>query len=231
MPSFLRNSLEKPKKKGPQVNLCYISCLVLTLTIGMFQFGFCLASWNYFYVSFKIRLGEEQWQSWYLWGFTGFTVLGAMISSIGTGYLMPFGKWKLFHLNNLLLICASSLSLIECIPLQMACRFFYGMAAGAFTVMVPKFINETAPQELKGPYGALSQISITVGIFVCALLGLPVPEDPEDGEIVTINSFWVQNYWRVVWSIPIFLALLQSTLLFLVFKYDTPFKLKKMGQF
>jgi MFS family permease len=197
----------------------------------MFQFGFCLASWNNFYVSFKIRLGKEQWQSWYLWGFTAFTVLGAMISSIGTGYLMPFGKWKLFHLNNLLLIFASSLSLIECIPLQMACRFFYGMAAGAFTVMVPKFINETAPQELKGPYGALSQISITVGIFVCALLGLPVPEDPEDGEIVTINSFWVQNYWRVVWSIPIFLALLQSTLLFFVFKYDTPFKLKKMGQF
>lgn len=231
MPSFLRNSLEKAKKKGPQVNLSYISCLVLTLTIGMFQFGFCLASWNYFYVSFKIRLGEEQWQPWYLWGFTGFTVLGAMISSIGTGYLMPFGKWKLFHLNNLLLICASSLSLIEFIPLQMACRFFYGMAAGAFTVMVPKFINETAPQELKGPYGALSQISITVGIFVCALLGLPVPEDPEDGEFVTNDSFWVQNYWRVVWSIPIFLALLQSTLLFLVFKYDTPFKLKKMGQF
>ena len=228
MPSFLRNSVEKPKKKAPQVNLCYISCLVLTLTIGMFQFGFCLASWNNFYVSFKIRLGVE-WQSWYLWGFTGFTVLGAMISSIGTGYLMPFGKWKLFHLNNLLLICASSLSLIECIPFQMVCRFFYGMAAGAFTVMVPKFINETAPQELKGPYGALSQISITVGIFVCALLGLPVPYD--DGESFNIDSFVVQNYWRVVWSIPIFLALLQSTLLFLVFKYDTPFKLKKMGKF
>ena len=227
MPSFLRNSVEKPKKKAPQVNLCYISCLVLTLTIGMFQFGFCLASWNNFYVSFKIRLGVE-WQWWYLWGFTAFTVLGAMISSIGTGYLMPFGKWKLLHLNNLLLICASSLSLIECIPIQMVCRFFYGMAAGAFTVMVPKFINETAPQELKGPYGALSQISITVGIFVCALLGLPVPYD---GESFNIDSFVVQNYWRVVWSIPIFLALLQSTLLFLVFKYDTPFKLKKMGKF
>ena len=70
--------------------------------------------------------------------------------------------------------------------------------------------------------------SITVGIFVCALLGLPVPYD---GESFNIDSFVVQNYWRVVWSIPIFLALLQSTLLFLVFKYDTPFKLKKMGKF
>lgn len=130
-----------------------------------------------------------------------------MISSIGTGYLMPYGKWKLFHLNNLLLICASGVSLVECIPLQMVCRFFYGMAAGAFTVMVPKFINETAPSELKGPYGALSQIAITVGIFVSALLGLAMP-DSLTTDLTVINSFWVQSYWRVVWSIPIFLAVL-----------------------
>jgi len=38
----------------------------------------------------------------------------------------------------------------------MICRFFYGMAVGAFTVIVPKFINETVPQQLKGPYGAMS---------------------------------------------------------------------------
>jgi len=91
-----------------------------------------------------IRLGPE-WKQWYLFGFTGFTILGAMISSIGTGYLMHYGKWKLFHLNNLLLISASLLSLISYVPFQMLCRFFYGMASGAFTVMVPKFINETAP--------------------------------------------------------------------------------------
>jgi len=99
---------------------------------------------------------KERWHSWYLWGFTSITILGAMISSIGTGYLIHFGKWKLFHVSNLLLICACSLSLIECIPLQMICRFFYGMAVGAFTVIVPKFINETVPQQLKGPYGAMS---------------------------------------------------------------------------
>lgn len=80
------------------------------------------------------------------------------------------------------------------------------MAAGAFTVMVPKFINESAPSELKGPYGALSQISVAVGIFVSALLGLAVPDS--DSELTDINSFWVQGYWRVFWSIPIFLAVL-----------------------
>jgi hypothetical protein len=81
------------------------------------------------------------------------------------------------------------------------------MAAGAFTVMVPKFINETAPSELKGPYGALSQIAITVGIFVSALLGLAMP-DSFTTDLTVVNSFWVQSYWRVVWSIPIFLAVL-----------------------
>lgn len=111
-----------------------------------------------------------------------------MISSIGTGYLMHFGKWRLIHINNLLLICASALSLIDCIPFQMVCRLFYGMASGAYTVMVPKFINETAPQELKGPFGAMSQISVTVGIFVCALLGLPLVDYENDDYV---NTFWI----------------------------------------
>lgn len=35
-------------------------------------------------------------------------------------------------------------------------RFLWGMAAGVYTVLVPKFINETAPNEYKGPFGAFS---------------------------------------------------------------------------
>jgi hypothetical protein len=35
-------------------------------------------------------------------------------------------------------------------------RFLFGMAAGAFTVFVPKFINEISPKEFKGPFGAIS---------------------------------------------------------------------------
>jgi hypothetical protein len=49
------------------------------------------------------------------------------------------------------------------------------MAAGVYTVLVPKFINETAPSELKGPFGAISQIMVTVGILLVALLALRIP--------------------------------------------------------
>ena len=108
---------------------------------------------------------------WHISGVTASTILGAMISSLCTGSIMHYGKWKLFFYTNFLLILSSGLSLVDNISLQMICRFFYGISAGAFTVLVPKFIMETAPTELKGSYGALSQIAVTLGIFVTALLG------------------------------------------------------------
>jgi len=78
----------------------------------------------------------------------------------------------------------------------------------------------------------MSQISITVGIFVTALLGLPLaPYEDKNCDKMNCESFWIVNYWRVVWSIPAILAIIQSTLLFFVFKYDTPFTLKKKNQF
>ena len=85
------------------------------------------------------------WHQWYVEAITSITVFGAMISSLGTGYVTQYGKWRLLHFSNLLLIIASGLSLLDIIEIQMVARFFYGIAAGSFTVICPKFINETAP--------------------------------------------------------------------------------------
>ena len=49
------------------------------------------------------------------------------------------------------------------------------MAAGVYTALVPKFINETAPMELQGPFGAFSQLMITTGILIVSLLVLRIP--------------------------------------------------------
>lgn len=59
--------------------------------------------------------------------------------------------------------------------LQLVGRFFWGMATGVYTVLVPKFITETAPNELKGPFGAISQLLVTLGIFVAAQLAIRIP--------------------------------------------------------
>jgi cyanate permease len=98
-----------------------------------------------------------------------------MITSLSSGFLMKYGKSKLLLFTNLVLVIGNCMSLIENIPLQLIGRFIWGMAAGVYTVLVPKFINETAPCELKGPFGGISQVMVTAGILMVAILALPIP--------------------------------------------------------
>jgi MFS family permease len=105
-------------------------------------------------------------------------------------------------------------------------RILYGIAAGSYSVFCPKYISETAPTEIKGPAGGLSQICITFGILVPFALGLTYT----DVENKTKN----QNYWFIViifTIIPVALACLQVFLLTTVFPYDTPPIIKQNNDF
>lgn len=42
-------------------------------------------------------------------------------------------------------------------------RFIYGIAAGSFGVFVLKFIDETAPIEIKGSIGTVAELGMTCG--------------------------------------------------------------------
>ena len=48
----------------------------------------------------------------------------------------------------------------------------------------------------------------TVGAFVVACLGIPLPDSPATDDQIGSNDFIVQQYWRVVWGIPILLSIL-----------------------
>jgi len=67
-----------------------------------------------------------------------------------------------------------------------------------------KLVNEAAPTEMKGSMGAMSQLMCTAGIFLPALLGLPIPNDPEN----YADEFIVTSYWRVVWGMPLIFVVL-----------------------
>nr|SIP56078.1 putative sugar porter [Yarrowia phangngaensis] len=51
-------------------------------------------------------------------------------------------------------------------------RFVSGLGAGSAIVVTPLFLNEIAPYELRGMFGALSQISVNVGIVSAQIAGL-----------------------------------------------------------
>jgi len=123
-------------------------------------------------------------------------------------------------------------------------RFIYGIASGAFSVFVPLYINETAPLELKGPLGVMTQLFVTVGIMISFLLGLVIPASPvtkdSDGNVAMTeetyqeyldweSSWQVQQYYLFMFGLPILIALVQVSLLATKFTYDTPKALKQNG--
>lgn len=106
-----------------------------------------------------------------------------------------------------------------------------------YEIYLISIVNEVAPTELKGPLGAVTQILITVGIMISFFLGIPVPDFvwvptldgdrllPKDG-----GSFESDNYWRLLFSLPIAFSLFQSIMLMTVFNYETPKFLKQTNQ-
>jgi MFS family permease len=138
---------------------------------------------------------------------------------------MSYGKWNLILLANVIYDVGVIITLINNPVLILIGRFIQGISAGAFTVLTPKFIDELAPLEYKGSFGTVSQLGCTLGIFLVAALCLPIPSEDDKFQ----DDFIVNEYWRVVWGLPLLLSALQMTLMITVFKYDTPTALKQRG--
>jgi hypothetical protein len=82
---------------------------------------------------------------------------------------------------------------------------------------------------MKGPLGAVFQILVTVGIMISFFLGLPIPDFPTDDDPnpdFDYSTFEVNQYWRIMFALPIAFAFIQSVLLLTVFNYETPRFLK-----
>ena len=151
-------------------------------------------------------------------------IFGMMTGSLTSGCLMTkFSKWTLLMAMDLILILGSGLTLIDHMAVITVGKFLVGITVGGFSVYCPMMLNELVPIELKGPFLSTAQVSIGLGVFAVALLGLAIPEKPAK------DSFYVQEYWRWVWGFQIFLALVQMLLLLIVLKSDTPVELKARG--
>jgi MFS family permease len=152
--------------------------------------------------------------------------VGLAAGAFGAGPFTKFGKKNCIHVTNLFVIIGCGLQLIKSIGTVLAGRFIFGVSTGAFSVFVPSFINEITPTELKGPYGAITQLLITFGIFIANVLGTPLP----DSKTPIDKSFIQTEYWRVLFGLPIVFCIIQSCLLFTVFNYETPKFLKQTGR-
>jgi MFS family permease len=208
------------------IKLGFVLGLDLTIMIGMLNFGFGIASWNSLQTPFAVRYGwtDTQTTTWSVVLTTGVTS-GMIVGSLLAGVFMKRNtKRNLILAMNILLLLGTGLSLVDNLYIMTVGKVLYGIGIGGLIVYCPGYMNEMAPVEVKGPFGTITNVAACVGILVPALFALWIPEKKD----LLADSFYVTNYWRVVWAFPVVTVLLQTLLLTTVFAYDTPSELKSM---
>jgi sugar porter (SP) family MFS transporter len=99
--------------------------------------------------------------------------LGGLIGALCAGPLSSSrGRLPTMRATAFLYMIGSLVETVSgAVALMAVGRLVSGIAAGASTVIVPLYISEVAPPSQRGLFGAMTQISINVGILVSQTLG------------------------------------------------------------
>jgi MFS family permease len=114
-----------------------------------------------------------------LWSITnGLMPLGGLMGSLLSGFVADYmGRRRALMVSNSLTFVSMALSSISkpthTYETLMASRFVGGFLVGLFSGIVPLYLAEIAPQNLRGLIGSINSIMITVGILASNVVGLP----------------------------------------------------------
>ncbi|GAB4827886.1 hypothetical protein Ancab_034770 [Ancistrocladus abbreviatus] len=105
---------------------------------------------------------------------------GATVGSFTGGSLADkFGRTKTFQLDAIPLaigafLCATAKS----VQVMMVGRLLCGIGIGISSALVPLYISEISPTEIRGALGSVNQLFICIGILAALVAGLPLAGDP-----------------------------------------------------
>lgn len=145
------------------------------------------------------------------------TVLaGAFVGSFTGGALADkFGRTKTFILDAIPLTVGAFLcTTAQGVQAMIIGRVLTGIGIGISSAIVPLYISEISPTEIRGTLGTVNQLFICIGILVALVAGLPLSGNP--------------SWWRTMFGI----ALIPSVLLALgmTFSPESPRWLYQQGR-
>lgn len=131
-----------------------------------------------------------------------FTV-GGLLGALGGGPLSSRrGRHPAMQATAVFYTCGAAIETIAgSVPLLVFGRFVAGVGAGASTVIVPLYISEISPPKERGLFGAMTQVSINVGILSTQTLGYFLSHG---------------SSWRLILATGLFIAVTQGCGLFLI---------------
>ncbi|KAK9885926.1 hypothetical protein WA026_013804 [Henosepilachna vigintioctopunctata] len=194
----------------------FLSYAILAAVLGMLQFGYNTGVINapqhnieYFIKStYRSRYGEdlpdEVVRGLYSIAVSIFAI-GGMLGGFSGGMVAnKFGRKGGLLLNNVLGVtgaclmwCTKASNYYEILLLG---RFIIGVNCGLNTSLVPMYISEIAPLNLRGGLGTVNQLAVTVGLLISQVLGIEQILGTNDG-------------WPLLLGLAVCPALLQLVLL------------------
>jgi MFS family permease len=133
----------------------------------------------------------------------GAVLLGGLLSSITAGWLCDFfGRKKMIiassamFLLSIPIVCRS----LECYPILFVGRVFQGMSAGYMAVVMPMYLTETLPANIRGRGTGIFQFCLGLGLVVAAGAGCLIAmyygaSDSANIDAAGKAAAWSANFW------------------------------------
>ncbi|XP_063215828.1 glucose transporter type 1 isoform X3 [Bacillus rossius redtenbacheri] len=194
----------------------FLSYAILAAMLGMLQFGYNTGVINAPEVSienfmkdvYKNRYGEDlpddSAKLLYSLAVSIFAI-GGMLGGFSGGMIANrFGRKGGLLLNNVLGIGGACLmaftKVFYAYEMLFLGRFIIGVNCGLNTSLVPMYISEIAPLNLRGGLGTVNQLAVTIGLLMSQVLGIEQILGTDDG-------------WPVLLGLAVCPAILQLLLL------------------
>ncbi|GAU36552.1 hypothetical protein TSUD_277580 [Trifolium subterraneum] len=105
---------------------------------------------------------------------------GATVGSFTGGTLADkFGRTRTFQLDAIPLAIGAYLSATaQSVQTMIIGRLLAGIGIGVTSAIVPLYISEISPTEIRGALGSINQLFICIGILVALVAGLPLSGNP-----------------------------------------------------
>uniref|UniRef100_A0A1I8EFC7 MFS domain-containing protein n=1 Tax=Wuchereria bancrofti TaxID=6293 RepID=A0A1I8EFC7_WUCBA len=108
----------------------------------------------------------------------GIFAVGGMIGGLGSGKMADWlGRKGAMVFNNVVAVLAAVLMTlayyVNVYPLLIVGRLVIGINSGLSSGLVPMYLTEISPVNLRGSLGSVAQLLVTIGILFSQIIGLP----------------------------------------------------------
>eukprot|EP01018_Ginkgo_biloba_P002308 Gb_38332 [translate_table: standard] len=203
------------ESKPANLSLGTVFPYVSVACLGAVSFGYYLGVVNvaFDYLAKDLGFaGDIILQAWVV----STTIISAVVGSFIGGVLAEtLGRKKAFQLDAVPLVIGAILSAAaKNVAVMIIGLLFVGIGIGISSSIVPLYIFEISPPEIRGALGSVNQLFIWVGLLFGLVAGLPLAENPQ--------------WWRSMFSIAVVPALLMA--LGMAFTPESPHWLIKQGK-